>query len=151
MKIYTNKQYNPFMKKYSLILFVIVLTSCTSTKKPLESKPLYDVLFGSDYGGGSFQFYEIISEENEFQMLLGDDMIKSYVKKEDIKSNNFILINMGEKPSGGYTIKVESIQELEDKIIVTIKEIPPQEIATSVITKPCYVIKIKSKKTIEIK
>ncbi len=139
------------MKKYSLILFAIILTSCTSTKKPLESKPLYDVLFGSDYGGGSFQFYEIISEENEFQMLLGDDMIKSYVKKEDIKSNNFILINMGEKPTAGFTIKVESIQELADKIIVTIKEIPPQEIATSVITKPCYVIKIKSKKTIEIK
>lgn len=151
MKIFIKKQYNPFMKKYSLILFAIILTSCTSTKKPLESKPLYDVLFGSDYGGGSFQFYEIISEENEFQMLLGDDMIKSYVKKEDIKFNNFILINMGEKPTAGFTIKVESIQEFADKIIVTIKEIPPQEIATSVITKPCYVIKIKSKKTIEIK
>ena len=94
MKIFIKKQYNPFMKKYSLILFAIILTSCTSTKKPLESKPLYDVLFGSDYGGGSFQFYEIISEENEFQMLLGDDMIKSYVKKEDIKFNNFILIKV---------------------------------------------------------
>ena len=139
------------MKKYSLILFVIVLTSCTLTKKPLESKPLYDVLFGSDYGGGSFQFYEIISEENEFQMLLGDEMIKSYVKKEDIKTSNFILINMGEKATGGYTINVEKIEELTDKIIVTIKEIPPTGMATSVITKPCYVIKIKSKKTIEIK
>lgn len=151
MKTYINKQCNPFMKKYSLILFAIVLTSCTSTKKPLESKPLYDVLFGSDYGGGSFQFYEIISEENEFQMLLGDEMIKSYVKKEDIKTSNFILINMGEKATGGYTINVEKIEELEDKIIVTIKEIPPTGMATSVITKPCYVIKIKSKKPIEIK
>ncbi|WP_395053838.1 protease complex subunit PrcB family protein [Flavobacterium sp.] len=139
------------MKKYSLILFAIVLTSCTSTKKPLESKPLYDVLFGSDYGGGSFQFYEIISEENEFQMLLGDEMIKSYVKKEDIKTSNFILINMGEKATGGYTINVEKIEELADKIIVTIKEIPPTGMTTSVITKPCYVIKIKSKKPIEIK
>lgn len=151
MKIYTNKQYNPFMKKYSLILFIFVLTCCTSTKKPLESKPLYDVLFGSDYGGGSFQFYEIISEENEFQMLLGDEMIKSYVKKDDIKTSNFILINMGEKATGGYTINVEKIEELEDKISVTIKEIPPTGMATSVITKPCFVIKIKSKKPIEIK
>lgn len=139
------------MKKYSLLFLVLILTSCSSTKKPIESKPLYDVLFGSDYGGGSFQFYEIISEENEFKMLLGDDMIKQYVKKDDIKSSNFILVNMGEKPSGGYTMKVEKIKELKDKIEVTIKEISPSGMATSVMTKPCYIIKIKSKKPIEIK
>lgn len=139
------------MKKYSLLFIVLVLTSCTSNKKPMESKPLYDVLFGSDYGGGSFQFYEIISEENEFKMLLGDEMIKPYVKKDDIKTNNFILVNMGEKSSGGYTIKVEKVKELKDKIEVTIKEIPPSGMSTSVMTKPCYVIKIKSKKPIEIK
>ena len=78
-------------------------------------------------------------------------MIKSYVKKDDIKTSNFILVNMGEKPSGGYTIKVENIQELADKIIITIKEISPSGMATTVMTKPCYVIKIKSKKPIEIK
>jgi hypothetical protein len=32
-----------------------------------------------------FSFYEIISEENEFKMLLGDEMIKPYVK-DDIKT-----------------------------------------------------------------
>lgn len=151
MKKSIKKQYNLSMKKYSLLFIVLALTSCSSTKKPMESKPLYDVLFGSDYGGGSFQFYEIISEENEFKMLLGDDMIKQYVKKDDIKTNNFILVNLGEKSSGGYTIKVEKIKELKDKIEVTIKEIPPSGMSISVMTKPCYVIKIKSKKPIEIK
>ena len=135
------------MKKYSLALLVIILSSCTALKKPMESKPLYEVLFGSDYGGGSFQFYEIISEENEFKMLLGDEMIKPYVNKDDIKTSKFILVNMGEKNSGGYTLNVEKIEELSDKIIVTLKEVPPSGMATSVMTKPCYVIKIKSKKT----
>lgn len=139
------------MKKYSLLVLIIVLTSCSTAKKPIESKPLYDVLFGSDYGGASFQFYEIISEENEFKMLLGDDLIKQYVKKDDIKTANYILVNLGEKPSAGYTIKVESIKELKDKIEVTIKEIPPSGFAATVMTKPCYVIKIKSKKPLEIK
>jgi hypothetical protein len=138
------------MKKYSLALLVIILSSCTSLKKPMESKPLYEVLFGSDYGGGSFEFYEIISEENEFKMLLGDEMIKPYVKKDDIKTSNFILVNMGEKSSGGYTLNVEKIEELSDKIIVTLKEVPPSGMATSVMTNH-VVIKIKSKKPIEIK
>jgi hypothetical protein len=139
------------MKKYSLFVFAIILTSCSSVKKPMESKPLYEVLFGSDYGGGSFQFYEIISEENEFKMLLNDEMIKPYLKKDDIKTSNFILVNMGEKNSGGYTLDVEKIEELSDKIIVTLKEIPPSGMAIMAITKPCYVVKIKSKKPIEIK
>ena len=139
------------MKKYSLLIVIVILTSCSSAKKPIESKPLYDVLFGSDYGGASFQFYEIISEENEFKMLLADDLIKQYVKKDDIKTCNFILVNMGEKSSAGYTMKVEKIKELKDKIEVTIKEIPPSGMSASVMTKPCYVIKIKSKKPIEIK
>lgn len=139
------------MKKYSILFLLLVLASCASTKKPLESKPLYDVLFGSDYGGASFQFYEIISEENEFKMLLGDDMIKQYIKKDDIKTANFILVNMGEKSSGGYSITVEKVKEYKDKIEVTLKEVAPSGMATTVITKPCYVIKIKSKKPIEIK
>lgn len=115
------------------------------------SEPMYDVLFGSEYGGASFQFYEIVSDEKEFNILLTDDMIKPYVKKEDIETCNFILVNMGEKPSGGYTLEVQKVEELDNKVIVTLKEIEPKGIATTAVTKPCYVIKIKSKKPIEIR
>lgn len=138
------------IKKIAILSLLMVLFSCTSLKKPSISQPLYDVLFGSDFGGATFQFYEIISEEKEFKMLLNDAMIKPYVTKNDIETCNFILVNMGEKPSGGYIIKVENVEELADKIIVTIKEISPSGMTTSVMTKPCYVIKIKSKKPIEI-
>ncbi len=139
------------MKKVILLSLFLIITSCSSLKKPMVTQPLYDILFGSETGGGSFQFYEIISEENEFKMLLGDDMIKPYVTKDDIKTCNFILVNLGEKPSEGYTIKVQNIEELSDKIVITLKEIPPTKNVNAVTRKPCYVIKIKSKKTIEIK
>lgn len=151
MKTFTKKQFSQFMKKFSVLAFAVILTSCSTFKKPLESKPLYDVLFGSDYGGGSFQFYEIISEENEFKMLLNDEIIKPYLKADDIKTSNFILVNMGEKNSGGYTLEVDSIQELADKISITLKEVPPSGMATTAITKPYYILKVKSKKPIEIK
>ena len=83
------------MKKIVIVSLVFMLFSCGSTKPPMLSKPLYDVLFGSDYGGASFQFYEIITEEKEFNMLLKDKMIKPYVNKEDIATCNFILVNIG--------------------------------------------------------
>ena len=139
------------IKKIAIASLFLVLFSCSSTKPPLISAVKYDVLFGSDYGGASFQFYEIISEKDEFNILLTDDMIKPYVKKEDIETCNFILVNMGEKKSEGYTLKVQKIEELPDKIIITLKEIEPRGTVTQVTTKPCYVLKIKSKKPIEIK
>ena len=130
---------------------MFMLFSCGSTKPPMLSKPLYDVLFGSDYGGASFQFYEIITEEKEFNMLLKDKMIKPYVNKEDITTCNFILVNIGEKQQEGFTIEVNNIEELPDKMVVSIKEIAPKSTAIANTTNPCYVIKIKSKKPIEIK
>ena len=139
------------IKKIAIASLFLVLFSCSSTKPPLISAVKYDVLFGSDYGGASFQFYEIISEKDEFNILLTDDMIKPYVKKEDIETCNFILVNMGEKKSEGYTLKVQKVEELPDKIIITLKEIEPRGTMTQVTTKPCYVLKIKSKKPIEIK
>ena len=139
------------MKKIVISSLVFILFSCGSTKPPMISKPLYDVLFGSDYGGASFQFYEIISEEKEFIMLLKDKMIKPYVQKEDITTCNFILVNIGEKQKKGYTIEVKSIEELPDKIVVSIKEIEPKYASIEDTTNPCFVIKIKSKKVIEIK
>ena len=83
-------------------------------------------------------------------MLLKDKMIKPYITKEDIDTCNFILINLGEKSKKGFTIKVENIVELKDKIVLSINEIEPQT-TNLVTTSPCFVIKIKSKKTIEIK
>lgn len=139
------------IKRIIAIVLITTLFSCSSFKPPMISEPMYDVLFGSDYGGASFQFYEIVSDEREFNILLTDDMIKPYVKKEDILTCNFILVNMGEKKSGGYTIEVQKVEELADKVIVTLKEIEPKGVATMAVTKPCYVIKIKSKKPIEIK
>ena len=139
------------IKKIVTFAFILILVSCGSTKPPMISDVKYDVLFRSDYGGGSFQFYEIITEKNEFNMLLNDDLIKPYVKKGDIETCNFILVNMGEKKSEGYTLKVQKVQELPDKIVVTLKEIEPKGNVVQVLTKPCYVLKIKSKKPIEIK
>lgn len=139
------------MKKITILcLFASLLLSCSSVKPPEASYTSYDILYGREQDGARFQFYEIISEESEFQMLLKDPIISPYLNKEDIKTCNFILVNLGEKPSGGWTIKVEKVKVLKDKVEVIIKEIPPKGMATTVMTTPNFVLRIKSKKPIEI-
>lgn len=138
------------MKKIIFLLILVLLSACNSIQKPLESRTKYDVLVGGDYGGGAFRFYELITEENEFNMLLGDDIIKKYIRKEDIKSNNFIIINLGEKEKEGYSIKIQKVIESKDKITLTIKELEPKYNTLENRTKPYFIIKVKSKKAIEI-
>ena len=72
------------INRIAVIFFAFILFSCGSTKRPLISKPLYDILYQSDYGGAPFQFYEIITEKKEFDILLNDQIINPFVKKEDI-------------------------------------------------------------------
>jgi hypothetical protein len=141
------------MKKIIPVLMLLILASCSSTKNKSTENKLYKVLVSSDYNGASFRFYELITEPNEFKMLLGDEEIRKFVKPDDITTSNFILVNMGEKNTGGYRIEVVSVEELTDKIIITIKEIEPKKdgVITTAITNPYEVIKINSKKPIEIK
>ncbi|MEN9336760.1 MAG: hypothetical protein RLZZ500_1747 [Bacteroidota bacterium] len=138
------------MKKILISCIAVVLYACSSVKPPESSYTSYDVLFSREQDGGRFQFYEIISEESEYKMLLNDPIISPYLKKEDIATCNFILVNLGEKPTGGWSIKVEKVKILKDKVEVVIKEIPPKGMATTALTTPNFVIKIKSKKPIEI-
>ena len=142
------------MKKIIIAFsLLLILGSCSTAKVKDTSKDLYQVLVSSDYGGASFQFYETITEEREFTMLLGDDEIKKYVKPDDIKTSNFILVNLGEKSTSGYGVEIKSVVELADKIIVEIVEKKPDESSMTLqtITNPYCVLKINSKKPIEIK
>lgn len=141
------------MKKILPILIaLVVLNSCSSTKKTTENQ-LYKVLVSSEYGGGNFRFYEIITDQKEFKMLLGDEEIRKFIQPDDIKTANFILVNLGEKNNGGYGIEVENVVEQTDKIVVSIKETEPKKDSnvTMALTNPYAVIKINSKKPIEIK
>lgn len=139
------------MKKIILLGLVFTIFSCSSTKVVDEPRALYKVLVSSDYGGAAFQFFEVISEKKEFNMLLGDDEIKKFVKPSDIETANFVLVNLGEKNSGGYKIDIKNVTELSDKIIVDIEEIKPDGMAIQAITNPYCVLKINSKKPIEFK
>ena len=138
------------MKKVLSVVALAFLLSC-STNKNLANKPLFEVLTVQENGGANINFYEIISEPSEIPMLIGDENLKHKIKADDIKKSNFILLNLGEKNYGGFTIIVEKVEETPENIIVYTKEVKPQGMATTVITYPYTVVKINSKKPIIIK
>lgn len=146
------KQYQTKMKKIIAFLIIsIVLFSCASKINNADKLPLYEILKQEDQGGANFKFFEIISEPKEFKMLLNDADLKKKIKASDIYTCNFLLLNMGTKSSGGYYFTIENIEEMENDIIITIKENEPKGMATSVMTNPLAIVKINSKKNIIIK
>jgi hypothetical protein len=79
--------------------------------------------------------------------------LKDKISATDVQKSNFVILNMGEKSSGGYSIAIESIKETDSTIIIKVKENSPEPDAmvTQGITYPFCVIKINSKKEIIIK
>jgi hypothetical protein len=140
------------MKKVISVVAVFVLISC-GTKKIADSKALYEVLTEQSDGGGNIKFFEILSEPNEIIMLQNDPLLKDKMKHDNINNANYVILNMGEKSTGGYSIGVEKVEETDKNIIITVKEKSPATdgMVMQVITYPYTVVKVNSKKEIIIK
>ena len=142
------------MKKVISVLVILVLVSC-GVKKNSDgtSKILYEVLTEQSDGGGNIKFFEILTEPNEIKMLENDPHLKAKMKQDDISNSNYVILNMGEKNTGGYSIGVEIVEETDKNIIITVKENNPaaDAMVTQAITYPYTVIKVHSKKEIIVK
>lgn len=141
------------MKKVISVLAVFALVSCGAKKTTESSTVLYEVLTTQSSGGGNIRFFEILTEPNEIKMLQNDPLLSDKVKEGDSSKSNFVILNMGEKTTGGYSIGVENVVETDTNIIVTVKEKTPESgsMVTQSFTFPFCVIKINSKKTIVFK
>jgi hypothetical protein len=141
------------MKKVISVLAVFVLISCGAKKTPDSKTALYEILTQQSNGGGNIKFFEILSEPNEISMLQNDPLLKDKMKQDDINNSNYVILNMGEKSTGGYSIGVEKVEETDKNIIITVKENVPDKDAMvmQVISYPYTVVKIHSKKEIIIK
>jgi hypothetical protein len=142
------------MKKHIVALLSFTALSCgVSSPKITDKKVLYEVLTQQSNGGANIRFFEILSEPKELKMLQNDQNLRKKISPNDIQNSNFVILNMGEKATGGYSIGVDSVLETDNNIIITVKDNNPKpgDMVTQVITYPFCVVKINSKKDIVIK
>jgi len=142
------------MKKIVMSLLAAALMSCGAiVTKSSETNALYEVMTQQMNGGASIRFFEILSEPNEIVMLQNDEKLKNKISSNDSQTSNFVILNMGEKTSGGYSIGIDSVVETDKNIVITIKETSPEpgSMVTQAFTNPFCVVKINSKKAIIFK
>lgn len=107
------------MKKVISVLVIFVLVSCGASKTAASSTALYEVLTEQSSGGGNIRFFEILTEPNEIKMLQNDPLLAHKMKDADINNSNYVILNMGEKNTSGYSIGVEKVEETDKNIIIT--------------------------------
>jgi len=141
------------MRKVLVFATLLVLSACSSTKSAGD-KSLYEVLTMQSNGGASIRFNEILSEEKEIKMLQYDENLRKKIKPEDLTKSNFVIVNLGEKNTDGFLIEVKKVEELPDKILITVAEVAPKQSEApeaDIYYFPYTIIKVNSKKPIVIK
>ena len=141
------------MKKGLSILIILFLISCGTKRSATESKPLFEILTTQEDGGATIRFFEILTEEKEIKMLQNDALLKNKISAQDLNTANFVILNMGEKNTLGYTIDVKSVEETQDKIIITVRDVAPKTAGVAeneIFYYPYSILKINSKKEISI-
>lgn len=139
------------MKQLLIVGISILLMSCGTNKIVFDAKkPLVEIMAEKPDCGAKIQFYEIISESQEFLMIKNDPDLKAKIKSDDIMNANFAILNLGEKNADGFSIIVEKAEETDQNIIITLKEIAPTKevVHPGVYKYPFCLIKINSKKEI---
>lgn len=141
------------MKKYISLVLILLLYSCSSTKK-IADRPLYEILTVNNDGGANIKFYEILTEPKEINMLLGDETLAKLIKSKDINESSFIILNTGPTKESYNRMKVEKIIETSTEIEVYLKDTQKNldRMQIDDTTKyPYTVVKVNSKKPIVIK
>ena len=133
--------------------FILLLFSCSAPKK--ISDTTFTIIYNNQIGGAEKAGHLVIRDNESYiqyieSLKLEESQFANFLKV-DFKRKNILVLNLGQKNSGGYEISIESISNIGDTIIVKKKESGPKKgaIATTVITTPyCIALIPKGKKLI---
>lgn len=134
------------MKKLLTLFSVLLILSCSSSKSSKEVA--YVALIDSSHNGKQRESYEVIDNHIDLSKtykLIKDELVPNI----DFAKARVVVLYMGQKNTGGYTIGIEEVREEANKVIVKIKKTYPDGMATMVITEPFFIAKINTTKKIE--
>ncbi len=140
-------------KHVAVLLLLFLAMSCGTNKNVGGTKPLYEILSTQEDGGATIRFFEILSEEREIKMLQNDELLKDKINANDTKTSNFVILNMGEKTTLGYSISILKVEETATAVKITTKDNEPKskmQEEKEVFYYPYTIVKVNSKKEIII-
>ncbi len=144
------------MRKTYLLPVVILIFACNSMQKTTttqsEKSALFTTLYNSDYNGRNETVNLIIQHQEDLNALF-----KAVESEErptvDFATNQVIVLFLGQKNSGGYSISIDRVEEEAGKLNVYKKVETPKagENVTMALTNPLVIAVIHSKKEINFK
>ena len=151
------------MKKLLIILTsLITLYACSKANKSMVKYTSKAGILIELHSGNNGDFKEettqVISNNTEFEQVwkqaYANFMIKDEMPEVDFEKNVVLLVAMGEKTSGGHTIKITHLTEVNNNSIANVIATSPGKgcMTTESITYPFQIVQIeKTNKPIEFK
>lgn len=151
------------MKKLLIILTSLVtLFACSKANKNMvkysPKNTIIIELHSGNNGGFKEETNQVITNKAEFEKIwkqaYANYMIKEETPEVDFEKNVVLLVAMGEKSSGGHTIKITNATETSNNTIVNVLSTSPGKgcMTTESITYPFQIVQIeKPNKPIEFK
>lgn len=144
------------MKKLGCYLLLLSVMACGSNSlnksEAKNSSDKFEVIYRSGYSGLPQKTYRVIRNNEDLRAFF-ISMKEDKVPVVDFQTSNVLILNMGQKNTGGYDVYPEKMIDDGNTIIMVIKEVYPQkgDMVTTALTSPICVVKINSKKEIIIK
>ena len=137
------------------VIYIFLLSSCSSSSTINKQTMIisqdtitFETLAEDFYGGMTDSKFIVIKEEttlNEIYKLINKNKSPGIkIPIINFEKETVLVLFLGEKSSGGYSIAVEQILDENEKVTVKYKVTLPKlgEMVTTVITQPYCIIKI---------
>ena len=149
------KQYILKMTKITSFI-VLLLISCTTTPKPVVLNTSFSTIYKNSNGGAENASYLHITNNEDYIKLIEtlkiDESEFNQLVTVNFKENDVVVLNQGQKKSGGFSIDVAAINWENDTLLIKKLEIAPNkgDIVTMVLTSPYCITIIPKTKNIRI-
>jgi hypothetical protein len=134
---------------------VILLLSCT-TPKPVVLNTSFSTIYKNSNGGAEYAGYLHITNNEDYikfiETLKIDESEYNKLVTINFKENDVIVLNQGQKASGGYAIDVAQINWENETLLIKKLEILPTkgEMVIMLMTSPYCITIIPKAKNIKI-
>ena len=137
------------------LLFSLACNSNSDAQLPLSDVPYSILLSGTNTLSGEFENRKIEVFRDQISLNSSLALYVTSIREftVDFSSSQVVLINMGERNSGGCSVEVETVVEYSDHIVLETKLVIPGEncAVTLSLTSPYIFVEIESTKELLIK